>query len=436
MAYKEGSNLMRYLSHARSQKLRKLSSSAGASLGYASLRRYLPLLLLSSGTLGACLDTIEPPPPTPQATAVIPERIYLRAESNSNICSRLIRDNQPVDGLSETFEVEDNTVYNCFVEVDTPETPSLTVDVHEVTTLQYQLCVDSSACAAPEPSDFNPNQLCRSEDDFDDCPMVKVNHQEAIQYCEWVGRRLPTTLELIFIRQLNTQVEDNNFPIENPAFLNTNSISDSCSAAVLGNGECSRAYPVMSGNEDILRQADSNGRLTEDIYGLLGNVSEIVSDLMPINDPNENPWFCAVMVEANDDGLFPDECPTVEDNENVQQTCIWGTRGTTPEPSPICVAQLVPNEKRRILRTAGDRPVVVGGSYTTRLVAPDENTQISPPTTFSARSLAGLYGRRVLAGDDNLGLSEDDIGFRCVGQRSEIGADFEDLLSIKNFGEN
>nr|MBX2814243.1 SUMF1/EgtB/PvdO family nonheme iron enzyme [Myxococcales bacterium] len=211
------------------------------------MRVSIPIAIILTGlSVYSCVETIDPPPPTVQGQVAIPERIYVRARSDSRICSRLFDGDVPVDGGADEPPVD--TAYNCYFNVSPPDGGSLPVDVHEVTNLQYQLCYDSGACRGPNPADVDKGAVCQSEDSFDQCPVVGVTYQQAQDYCEWVGRRLPTNLEQILIRQVGLNTKDQNFPLEVPILPTNEPIPQVCSDGVIANGGCNRPFPVMSGD--------------------------------------------------------------------------------------------------------------------------------------------------------------------------------------------
>lgn len=61
------------------------------------------------------------------------------------------------------------------------------IDKTEITNAQYQLCREAGACTDPmaQLNDFTAGQL----------PVVGVDWEQARNYCEWVGARLPTEAE-------------------------------------------------------------------------------------------------------------------------------------------------------------------------------------------------------------------------------------------------
>lgn len=69
--------------------------------------------------------------------------------------------------------------------------PTLLADVHEVSNQQYRYCVQALQCAPPdEPADdANFSEGNRS------LPVANVTAYDAVQFCSWLGRRLPTEPE-------------------------------------------------------------------------------------------------------------------------------------------------------------------------------------------------------------------------------------------------
>ena len=68
---------------------------------------------------------------------------------------------------------------------------SLKVDVHEVSNQQYRYCVQAQQCAAPE----EPAGDAHFAEGDRDLPVVYVTAFDAVEFCSWLGRRLPTEPE-------------------------------------------------------------------------------------------------------------------------------------------------------------------------------------------------------------------------------------------------
>jgi formylglycine-generating enzyme required for sulfatase activity len=65
------------------------------------------------------------------------------------------------------------------------------IDLHEVTVAGYATCVKRGRCSPPQKGDF-----CNwGKDKVDDHPINCVDHEQAVAYCAFVGKRLPTEKE-------------------------------------------------------------------------------------------------------------------------------------------------------------------------------------------------------------------------------------------------
>jgi len=67
----------------------------------------------------------------------------------------------------------------------------LMVDVHEVSNQQYRYCVQAQRCGLPE-EPYNQESYWLGNRDL---PVVYVTAYDAVEFCSWLGRRLPTEAE-------------------------------------------------------------------------------------------------------------------------------------------------------------------------------------------------------------------------------------------------
>ena len=63
------------------------------------------------------------------------------------------------------------------------------IDITEVTNQQYAICVAEGVCSAPGNTEFYDDPA------FANHPVVYVTYDQAAQYCQWAGKRLPTEAE-------------------------------------------------------------------------------------------------------------------------------------------------------------------------------------------------------------------------------------------------
>jgi formylglycine-generating enzyme required for sulfatase activity len=84
-------------------------------------------------------------------------------------------------------------------ENEVPEHPVLLdafyLDLYEVTNAQYRACVAASVCTpGNSPNGYTRNNY-RNDSAYDPYPVVHVTWDQAIIYCGWVGKRIPTEAE-------------------------------------------------------------------------------------------------------------------------------------------------------------------------------------------------------------------------------------------------
>ncbi len=69
------------------------------------------------------------------------------------------------------------------------------IDTHEVTNEDYAVCVAAGACREPESVDSKTREGYYASQIFAKFPVVNVTWQDAVDYCEFVEKRLPTEAE-------------------------------------------------------------------------------------------------------------------------------------------------------------------------------------------------------------------------------------------------
>lgn len=74
------------------------------------------------------------------------------------------------------------------------DVPAFLIDRHEVTVADYRKCMAAGKCSRPK--DFKRNKYCNFDaPGRDDHPVNCVDWQQAVDYCAWVGGRLPREAE-------------------------------------------------------------------------------------------------------------------------------------------------------------------------------------------------------------------------------------------------
>jgi formylglycine-generating enzyme required for sulfatase activity len=369
------------------------------------MRSFLTLPLCGALLLSACVESAEAPKLIPQAEISYGAKLFLADETREVAlsparCTRFGTARIETSSTSTTVVVtatdgktdaiDPLVPFNCYVPV-APKT--LKVDVVETPNALFQFCLDTGICKTPNPADASKDQLCSSEELFDDCPVVEVPQQQASNYCAFIGRRLPTVFEQLAMRQGN---------VTDPATLKIYptgaTTPETCADAVLKTAGCNTAKPTPLSLGDNPAGAAARDTITgtdgKKIYDLMGNVAEWSQDLFPIQRGNaaSYPWFCiAALPDLNNDGVPDPTCPT-------GAKCVYGEYQPVGHPfgvHPVCVTTSG--------SFSGGIGSLAGGSYKD---APD-------------RSNAGIFGRRTEA--DPQGLPDTararEFGIRCVDDR-------------------
>jgi formylglycine-generating enzyme required for sulfatase activity len=80
-----------------------------------------------------------------------------------------------------------------------PEHPVLLdtfyIDLYEVTNAEYRACVDAGDCTPAGRVNSFTHTGYRDNPAFDDYPVIGVTWDQALAYCGWVDKRLPTEAE-------------------------------------------------------------------------------------------------------------------------------------------------------------------------------------------------------------------------------------------------
>lgn len=165
------------------------------------------------------------------------------------------------------------------------------IDKYEVTVGEYQKCVDSGNCSEAHYNDgecilFDHKGTLGSSFQEKNKPVVCVEWAEAVKYCEWAGKRLPTEAEWELAARGKKELK---YPWGNTPEAN-------CDYAVMiifhgGEDEipktgCGTSSPMVVGSKKA-------GESPYGAYDMSGNVYEWVSDWYDEyyyeDSPDENP---------------------------------------------------------------------------------------------------------------------------------------------------
>lgn len=386
-------------------------------------------------SVAGCVESRELPGLSPQATVSYGEKLFLvdttiGSRPSGDLCTRLGPTSTTGADL-EALDIDPDTAHNCYVTL-VPTAPNLErklkVDVVEVTNELFQLCVDSGACAGPDPSKSSASQLCQISESFDVCPVVEVSQSEAANFCKWVGRRLPTSLEHVVIRQSNLADNDRQDAAAIPPYVTGDGIQapSTCEEAILGTAGCmaTKPRPILDDANDPAGAARLDvviGSDDQNIFDLTGNLSEWSADLFPPRRGNKDdlPWFCVAGLTRTSTSPFsmsnPPACP-------AGAVCVWGRYRLSDTDAvqewPVCIT----NPSGAFAGIVG---AVHGGSHKDDSPAPEA---------------IGIYGRKLETEPQILSDTSRarGYGFRCVGDRDAAPDNmgtlpaFDDVFELQN----
>ena len=104
-------------------------------------------------------------------------------------CEILIEAGEFVRGLDDA---EDYIPYTDEKPQATIQLGEYHIDRYEVTNLQYQRCVETGPCDPPAATSSYTHEAYHGNPEYWAFPVVHVTHEQAGQYCSWLGRALPT----------------------------------------------------------------------------------------------------------------------------------------------------------------------------------------------------------------------------------------------------
>ena len=305
--------------------------------------------------------------------------------------------------------------------------PIFELDEHEVTNVQYQHCVAHGVCSAPQ----FVNALgggaygkYYDEDDgrFADYPVVNVSYDQAVTYCTWVGKRLPTVFEWEAAARIFGKKEGG----DAQRYMFGNEPSD-CAGQKIAMAGCNPDLDVPQPAKDSAESDDAfSDGAGNVLYGLVGNVSEWTTTFYAESMHCEDGIDAFKQSTEESCANAYNECSEVESNEFgvcAEQYAACGDCRDEADASAdidsacygMCTEQLASTLwicKRHTERTTSPQGPVVGTARATR--GGNYQTGSGQPQTPIAFDMCDA---RVGA---HVGLLNDEskprptLGFRCA----------------------
>ena len=210
-----------------------------------------------------CARTGPAPTPTPTATATATPTATSTATATptatplpDGVAERLISIHSAQMGCDIT-----NSAVGCpsdELPIHAVELFSYYIDKFEVTNARYAACVAAGACTPPAQTSSFTRSSYYGTTEFADYPVVNVNWAQAVAYCTWTGKRLPTEAEWEIAAR--SSLDTRPFP-----WGNTQPTADLANFnSLVGDTTAVGSYP--------------NGVSPYGIFDLAGNVAEWVND--------------------------------------------------------------------------------------------------------------------------------------------------------------
>lgn len=163
------------------------------------------------------------------------------------------------------------------------------IDRYEVTNARYRACVAAGICRVPASADSHTRDPYYGEPAYDQYPVVEVSWDDAVDFCTWLGRRLPTEAEWeLAARGDCTRAAPTTCGPEDDGPYPWGAELATCDLA--NHAEPSTGYCVVDGDTDRVGSR-TDGAGPYGVHDLAGNVAEWVADLY---DPTYYLTTCAL----------------------------------------------------------------------------------------------------------------------------------------------
>lgn len=177
------------------------------------------------------------------------------------------------------------------------------LDAHEVTVEQYRYCEEMGVCSLPAGDNGPPGivDIYYTNPKYNKYPVILVRWSQAVEYCQFLGKRLPTEFEWERAAggPAKTPAQKRVFPwLSAPNQLGFQPELKDCKGANVNlkvcNGGTAQTRAVMTSDDDVVTEG------TDKIYDLAGNVGEYTaSDYVDqVTCDASQPYECAACLKC------------------------------------------------------------------------------------------------------------------------------------------
>ena len=365
------------------------------------------MLLLLLAALTGCAVGVTPPADTPMA--LIDDGLLFQFGSEAP-CASQAPEEDPCIGT---------TIYN-----SSERHPQLwvqlspfSVDVHEVTNIQYEYCEAMGAC----PKHNIVNAVASSQakyhltDEFDDHPVVQVTYAQAEAYCAFLDKRLPTEFEWERVARGNPDAQSGPTSRLYPAEGIGSSVLNCKSPLKLPTKYCTDdeievapTQALLDGGLDeptdhVIEESATGNKQT--IYHLFGNVAEWTSSFHQADITCQNSAYtgaCQPCWDCGEDTDCKATCSDCPDCPKGDCSYVCGESDTSYfQCQSQASSQANPVKPEDLEPTTGAKRVIRGGSVF-------DGTNKGCYARSAARDRVGDSGS--LTPD----RTQPYVGFRCV----------------------
>ena len=316
--------------------------------------RFLAAVVLVAVLGGGCVKGVEPPAVTPLVEIAAGDFLFGSTDPCFNLTQTNVTCELNTPGLPKVYPTVLVTL------------PGYLIDQTEVTNYQYEYCVAMGGCSdllattLPTVADYYGNPSYR------DYPLANATLQQAMEYCAFVGRRLPTEAEWerAAAGPATTEAQKRKYPFDDGA-KDEQACKGGLDVAIKGCNSIDKPAPVGKSSDDYVIEPTRGQK----IYDLAGNVAEFVQGFWveaptckaPLPTDCTDCFTCKAA-----DGACKSDCWSVQtcDCVNGKADCFKQCKGGMEE-IPICIPYPVEAHDWAVLYHAtGKNGLARGGAYT------------------------------------------------------------------------